>query len=517
MADDTPALTGPDLTAGVALSTIPDGGMLLGHAAGEAVLLARRGDAVFAIGAICTHYGAPLNDGLLAGETVRCPWHHACFDLRTGAALRAPALDPVAVWRVETAAGTIFVREKAELPRRPKTPPPIGAPASVVIVGGGGAGNAAAEMLRREGYDGPIAMLSADPAGPVDRPNLSKGYLAGTAGEESNPLRSPAFYAKHEIALKLGVEVAAIDLDAREVRLSDGGRLPFGALLLATGASPVRLGIPGADLPHVRYLRTLADARALVARAGAGQRAAVIGASFIGLEVAASLRARGVEVEVIAPDAIPMEKVLGAEVGTAIRELHESHGVRFHLGTTGKAIDPKGVTLDTGERIGADLVVVGIGVRPNLSLAEKAGLAMDRGVTVDTFLETSVPGVFAAGDIARWPDALTGEAIRVEHWVVAERQGQTAARNILGARERFDDVPFFWTEQYDFALAYVGHAEHFDSATIDGSLADRDCTVTYRRGDRALARAFVHRDLAGLRAEMEFERAMTGAAAKTSA
>jgi len=537
MSDEKAKLTGPDLTKGVELSTIPDGTMLLGHALGEPVLLARRGDEVFAIGAVCTHYGAPLEQGLLDGDTVRCQWHHACFSLRTGEALRAPALNPVSHWRVEhwhceevrdvarqftpvetpvgsvyvqeEFGGTVYVREKLESVIRPSQALEAGIPATVVIVGGGAAGNAAAEMLRREGYSGRITMLSADKSVPCDRPNLSKGFLSGAASDDSNPLRSEKFYKDHEIDLHLSTRVTTIDTAAREVRLADGTRHAYDALLLATGAEPVRLDAPGADLPHVHYLRTLADGRALVASALVAKRAVVIGASFIGLEVAASLRARNIQVRVIGTETVLMEKVLGPEVGNFLRKLHEDHGVTFHLGTTATTIDKQGVTLKNGERLEADLVVVGIGVRPSLSLAEQAGLAIDRGVVVNEYLESSIPGIFAAGDIARWPDRLTGERIRVEHWVVAERQGQTAAHNILGRRERFDYVPFFWTEQYDFGLAYVGHAEHWDKAEIAGALEGRDCAITYWRGGRKLAVAVVHRDLEGLHAEVEFERIMS--------
>lgn len=512
-------LNGPDLTQGVELTTIPDGTMLLGHALGEPVLLARRGDELYAIGAICTHYGAPLEQGLFDGEAVRCPWHHACFSLRTGEALRAPALDPVSVWRVEQVCdrarqltsvnkpvGAVFVREKLKSATRRSGPLGAGMPRSVVIVGGGAAGNAAAEMLRREAYPGSITMLSADDSLPCDRPKLSKGFLSGTDTEQSSLLRSANFYKDQNIDVRLSARVDAIDTKDRYVQLLDGSRHPYDALLLATGAEPVRLDIPGADLPHVHYLRTLADSRAIVAKASVSKRTVVIGASFIGLEAAASLRARNIEVHIVGIENTLMEKILGPEVGTFLRNLHEEHGVTFHLGTTATSIDARSVALKNGEVLQADLVVVGIGVRPAISLAEHAGLTIDRGVTVNEYLETNAPGVFAAGDIARWPDRLTGERIRVEHWVVAERQGQTAAYNILGRRERFEHVPFFWTEQYDFGLGYIGHAERWDSAEIEGSLKDRDCTITYRQGGRRLAMAVVHRDLEGLRAEVEFEK-----------
>jgi NADPH-dependent 2,4-dienoyl-CoA reductase/sulfur reductase-like enzyme/nitrite reductase/ring-hydroxylating ferredoxin subunit len=523
MSEEKVKLDGPDLARGVELSTISDGTMLLGHARGEPVLLVRQGNDVAAIGAVCPHYGGPLDQGLLVGDTVRCPWHHACFSVRTGDVLRGPARDPIPRWRVELVrdlapqatpalpfAGTVYVREKFESDDRPSHLIADDLPSSIVIIGGGTAGNEAAETLRREGYPGRITMLSADASVPCDRPNLSKGFLAGTASEESNLLRTADFYKEHDIDLRLGARVDAIDTTSGNVALADGSRLAYGALLLATGADPVRLDIPGGDLPHVRYLRTLADSRALVAASLTAKRAVVIGASFIGLEVAASLRARNIDVHVVAPESIPMEKVLGPEVGTFVRKLHEEHGVTFHLGTTAIAIDARSVTLKNGGNLDADLVVVGVGVRPAVALAERTGLAIDRGVAVNEYLETSVPGIFAAGDIARWPDRLTGERIRVEHFVVAERQGQTAARNMIGHREKFAAVPFFWTDQYDLTIAYVGHAERWDKVEIDGELEARNCSITYRLGGRKLAVATIFRDLDSLGAEVEFEKTIAG-------
>ena len=506
MSDEAPPLQGPDFAAGVALADIPENGMLLGHAQGEAVILARGASEIFAVGATCTHYGAPLCDGLVVGDTVRCPWHHAAFSLRTGEVLRAPALSPISCWRLEQRGGKAYVTGKqADAPARAATP---GQPESIVIIGGGPAGEAAAITLRREGYGGPVTLLSSDTALPCDRPNLSKNFLAGTAPAEWLALRSPEFFAENHIELRLNTRVARIDTAKRQLQLADGGTLAYGALLLATGAEPVKLPIPGAELPHVHYLRTQADGEALADAAKSAHRAVVIGASFIGLEVAASLRARNVQVHVVGLETCPMEKILGPQAGNFIRKLHEQRGVAFHLGTSAAQIGAHEVTLQSGEKLPTDLVVIGVGVRPATALAEQAGISVDRGVLVDEYLQTSAAGVFAAGDIASWPDRHSGERIRVEHWVVAGRQGQTAARNMLGRRERYDAVPFFWTEQYDFALGYVGHAKDWDHVDIDGSLDALDCTLSYRRGGRKLAVAVVHRDLEGLRAEVELERAM---------
>jgi len=496
--------SGPDLTRGVPVTSVKQGGSVVGQVDGEAVLLVRQEDEWLAIGATCSHYNGPLGEGLIVGETVRCPWHHACFSLRTGEALRPPALHPVTCYRVEVSAETVRVTGKVE---RKAAPARKNAPASVVIVGGGAAGDSAAATLRHEGYGGPITIVDPDADAPYDRPNCSKDYLAGNAPEDWLPLRSPEWDRDNGIDRLRGRRVATLRPGERRVELDDGSTRDYGALLLATGATPARLGpeVDRGGMP-VHYLRSLRDSRAIIAAAREGGRAVVIGSSFIGLEVAASLRARKMEVDVVGPDTRPLERVLGPTLGDFIRGLHEEHGVRFHLERKPAEITAGAVTLDRGERLTADLVVVGIGVRPNVELAQSAGLAVDRGVSVNERLETSAPGIYAAGDIARWPDPLTGERIRVEHWVVAQRQGQAAAQNILGLQRRFDAVPFFWSQHYDVAINYVGHAERWDVVDVDGDPSAHDCSVWFRRGDRTYAVATIFRDKESLETEAAMER-----------
>jgi NADPH-dependent 2,4-dienoyl-CoA reductase/sulfur reductase-like enzyme/nitrite reductase/ring-hydroxylating ferredoxin subunit len=495
---------GPDLTQGVALAELADG-KLAGHVGDQEVLLVHSGTKIFAIAAQCTHYHGPLSEGLVVGDSIRCPWHHACFDLRSGEAVRAPAIGSLACWRVEQRNGQVFVREKHEQPK-PRVKSLADAPDKIVIIGGGAAGFAAAEMLRRREFRGSIVMLSSDAAAPIDRPNLSKDYLAGKAPEDWMPLRPDSFYDEADIELRLNTEVIGIDTKARQVITAGGGKEAYDRLLLATGAEPVRLPIPGADQPHVHTLRSLADCRAIIDTAKGVRRALVIGASFIGLEVAAALRARNIEVHVVAPEKRPMERVLGPQMGDFVRALHEEHGVVFHLEDTVVAIEGHRAMLKSGGVLEAGLVVVGIGVRPRLALAERAGLAIDRGILVNAFLETSVTGIYAAGDIARWPDPYSSENIRVEHWVVAQRQGQIAALNMLGQREKFDAVPFFWSQHYDVPINYVGHAEQWDEITLDGDIKTKDCLLKYKRKSRVLAVASLFRDLASLQAEVKMER-----------
>jgi NADPH-dependent 2,4-dienoyl-CoA reductase/sulfur reductase-like enzyme/nitrite reductase/ring-hydroxylating ferredoxin subunit len=499
MSGNEPA-KGPDLSQWTEVSRIETTTPFAGQIGGEAVVACRVGNDVVAVGGTCTHYGGPLGEGLVASGTVRCPWHHACFDLRTGEPIAAPALSPIARYRVERDGGRFRLVEK--LPDAPMPKAGRG-PRSVAIVGAGGAGFAAAEMLRRHGHEGSITLVDADPDASSDRPNLSKDYLAGSAPEEWIPLRPSGWFAEQRIER---VMERAVSLDAGKKRLglASGKDLEAEAIVLATGAVPIRLPIPGGDLPHVFTVRTLADSRKIIAAASGAKRAVVIGASFIGLEAAAALRTRGLEVHVVAPEGVPMERVLGREVGLHVRSVHEAHGVVFHLGRTPEAIESGMVRLAGGTTLPADVVVMGVGVRPDLALAEKAGLRVDKGILVDRNLRTSAAGIYAAGDNARYPDPRTGEPIRIEHWVVAERMGQCVARNLLGENATFDAVPFFWSNHFEVSISYLGHAASFDRIDVSGSIEKDDCALAYRKGGKTLALATIGRNFERLEAELAF-------------
>lgn len=535
---------GPDFKNGIRLSALDDGQMLPGHIDGTAALAVRRGDAIHFIGAKCSHYGLPLEKGLVEGNEVHCPFHHARFCLNNGAAVGAPALDDIPSWHV-TRDGERFIAGERQLPQVSITlhaqathaadaamdavaatgaqPDALAAPASeateqsgkspfdqrVVIIGGGGAGHAAATMLRAEGHRGSITLLSADADLPYDRPACSKAVLNGTSQADDAILHTREDFAAQRIVVETRVNVSAIDPTARTVTSSDRRTWPYDALLLATGAEPKRLTVPGADLPHVHTLRTLDDARRLAEASQTAKRAVIVGASFIGLEAAASLRKRGLEVDIVSPAPLPMEKLLGESVSAQLRKLHESHGVRFHVGTTAASISHDRVGLDDGSHLDADLVLVGIGVAPRTALAEATGIHVDDGILVDAQLRTNIPGIYAAGDVARWPDPWDGAPHRIEHWVLAERQGQAVARAILGDAHPFRQVPFFWSMQYDVSLGYVGHIDAWDHVIEQGSLADKDWSMTYFKDGEPRAMALVKRNLDGLKMEAEMERRLS--------
>jgi NADPH-dependent 2,4-dienoyl-CoA reductase/sulfur reductase-like enzyme/nitrite reductase/ring-hydroxylating ferredoxin subunit len=495
--------TGPDFAQGIGLAEVSPGQTIAGRVGGDAVLLSNLDGRLFAIGGTCTHYGGTLADGVIERGAARCPLHHACFDLRTGTVLRAPALDPVDRWLVEVEGDRAFVRRKLE--GEPALPQQHGDVQRIVIVGGGAAGLACALELRRLGFEGDVTMLSADSDPPCDRPNLSKDYLGGEMPEEWLWLRGDDWYADNRVDLRLSTEVARIDAAGRTVHCESGEQFPFDRLLIATGAEPNRLKLPGFDAPNVFRLRSVADARTLAGQAHPGAHVAIIGASFISLEAAAALRHRGVEVDIISVEEVPLQHVFGTDLGRQLQALHERNGVRFHLSSVVAGFDGKAVELAGGERIAADFVLVAIGVRPRTALAESAGARVDNGVIVDSFLESSLPGIYAAGDIARYPDPISGEAARIEHWVVAERQGEVAAANMLGEATRFESAPFFWTVQYGVPLRYVGRASGWDAVTVEGNVESGSLVARYFVDGTHCATATIGRDRENLEDELILE------------
>lgn len=505
---DEPQAVGPDLTQGVTSADVPETGVLAGHVGEDKVLLARVEGRIVAVSGACTHYSGPLEKGLRVGDTLRCPWHHACFSLKTGAALEAPALAPLDRWKVEEADGRVVVKEKLDVEEKaPGSPSDL---KRIVIVGGGAAGLAAAQRLRELGYRGDLTLVSDDKTAPYDRPNVSKDYLAGEADPAWMPLKEDAFYADHKITLKLGTQVQTLDTAAKRLSLSGDQTLEYDALLLATGAEPNRPDTPGFDRPNVHLLRTQADADGLIDAAKTAKVVAVVGASFIGLEAAAAFITRGLAVHVIAPEDLPLGAKLGPELGGFIKGLHETKGVTFHLGRKVRGFDGAVLTLDDNATLRCDLVVVGVGVKPRLGLAKAAGIKTDKGVVVDARLLTSAEGVFAAGDIAEYPDPVSGARIRVEHWVAAERQGQIAAANMLGRDEPIAEPPFFWSAHYDASIRYVGHAESWDRIEVDGDLSQQDAEVRYIKDGAVLAVAAVGRDEAALKAAEDMRERARG-------
>jgi NADPH-dependent 2,4-dienoyl-CoA reductase/sulfur reductase-like enzyme/nitrite reductase/ring-hydroxylating ferredoxin subunit len=482
----------PDLVRdGFDPAAVDVGGMLAGTVDGEDALVVRNEDGLHALGATCTHYGGPLAEGAFDGRTVRCPWHDACFDVRTGQAERAPAFDPVVSYALEERDGRVHVTGPAEHAGVAARQTALREP--VVVLGAGAAGFAFVHRLRQRGYAEPVVVLSQDEAAPYDRPNVSKDYLAGGMDPSWMPLRGDGWYEEQGIDLRLGATVAAIDPGRRLLHLEDQSTVEYATLVYAPGAQPLRLDVPGAE--HAHLVRTIADADRLAAaveRAGEGGRAVVIGSSFIGLEAAASLAQRGLEVHVVAPEEVPLGGVLGPELGGIVQAIHTEKGEVFHLGRSVAEVDAGGVVLDDGTRLDADVVVFGVGVRPRTALAQTAGLEVDDGVLVDEALRTSDDDVLAIGDVARFP--FRGGTARVEHWVHAERQGQAAADILLGVAEAYADVPFFWSAHHGKGIHYSGHARDTSDRAVVGSVEERTLTVFYLEGDEVTALSSLGRD-----------------------
>ncbi len=495
-------LTGPDFKQGVSSKEFGHESKILGHADGEAVLVVQRGEEYFAVGAMCSHYGANLNDGVVTDHSIRCPWHHACFDLKTGAASKAPALNALPTWRTEVKDGMLYVREKHAAEQKP-----IAARTKehFAIVGSGAAGHAAAERLRQAGFAGMITIFTADSDLPYDRPNLSKDYLAGSAPPEWIPLRPEEFYKEHAITIRLGTKVSKLSSGEKKLHLENGESVSFDKCLLATGGTPNRPPILGAELPHVHVLRSFADCKSLIEGLGNAKKVMIVGAGFIGLEAAAAIRARGLEVSIVAPNEFPLDSVMGKEAGAFLQALHEKNGVQFYLGRSVKMITEKSVLFDNGKEPAADLVLLAVGIKPNLELAQGAGLLCQEGVVVNEFLETSASGIFAAGDIAYLPSPISGGRYRAEHWAVAQRQGQSAALNMLGQNQEHNDIPFFWSQQFGIVLNYVGNARDWTKAEVHGNLKGGSGAVAFYKQGQIAAVLTIGQDLASLKIEKALE------------
>ncbi len=435
------------------------------------IILVRVGHRILACGSKCTHYGGPLAEGVVTNHSITCSWHTACFDLTTGNMILPPALDHLPSYPVKVEDGEVYVG-KAMITPFPKIIEKDSR--TFVIVGAGAAGNAAAETLRREGFSGRIVMITAEADRPYDRPNLSKDYLAGTAQPEWIPLRSEKFYEIHQIEILFNHRVSKINPNKRLVHLASGGELPYDRLLLATGGVPRRPGISGISLEGAFLLRSLADAKSILSALASGKTAVVIGGGFIGMEGAASLTKRGLEVHVVTHEKFPMMRVFGERIGRYVQSMHEKHGVIFHPEKSVKEIlgihRVENVVLSDGNRIEADIVLSGMGIIPAVEYLDATGLVVDGAVPVDSRLQTKIEGIFAAGDIAVVPTPPTGEKIRCEHWVVAERLGRHAARAMLGNESPYDEIPFFWTRQYEEVLKYVGYAGDYDRIAYRGNV-----------------------------------------------
>jgi NADPH-dependent 2,4-dienoyl-CoA reductase/sulfur reductase-like enzyme/nitrite reductase/ring-hydroxylating ferredoxin subunit len=456
------------------------------------VLLIRSEGRVYACGNECSHYHAPLSDGLIAGHVVTCPWHNARFDIRDGNLVAPPGLNGVPSYETKIENGQVWIRQTG----KGIIPMPEGEDdRTFLIVGAGAAGNSGAETLRREGFAGRIVMVTGEDYGPYDRTMLSKDLLTGEAPAKWLPLRGQKFYDRLKIELMIEKPVTGVDPAGLAVTFADGTTMAADRILLATGGTPRTLPVPGADKGGCYYLRSRKDAEAILADLEAAKTAVVVGASFIGLEVACSLRAREIEAHVVAPEQIPLANIFGEQIGGRIKKTHEENGVIFHLGQTVTEFTGQQrvseVVLADGSRLKADLVIIGVGIEPAVDFLEDSGLVKDGAVPVNARLESSAQGIFAAGDIALVPDGRSGKPRRIEHWVEAGRQGKHAARCMLGSQEEYREVPFFWSKQYGSSLRYIGYAPGFDQVVFRGSVTDKFFLAGFYVNDKLAAAASV--------------------------
>ena len=472
------------------IADLPNGAMLSVEADGEKILLIRDGDVIHAVGATCPHAGAPLAEGIRDGDRIICPWHKAAFCIRSGALRDPPAVDSLPLYTATVENQRVLVG------KAPASAPSAPAPDQrlFVIVGAGAAGALAAQTLRQEGFNGRVVMLDQHNRVPYDRTVLSKYALSGEPNAEKSPLQSQAFYRQHRIERR-SAQVIRLDPARKQIECADGSTLTYDAALLATGANPSLPHLPGSHLQNVFLLRSRADAEAILAQAERSERAVILGAGFIGMEVAASLRERGLDITVVSKEQAPFERQLGARIGNAFVGLHQRKGVNFRLGQEIQALQGEtrveAVLLANGEALPADLVVIGFGVKPATEYLTGIETTHDGSVTVDAMLRVS-DSLYAAGDIARF--RYQDRLIRVEHWRVAQQQGRTAARNMLGQGVPYTAVPVFWTIQYMKRLDYIGHAEDWDDIIVHGDLEKPEFLAYYVKNGRVTAAAGLDRD-----------------------
>ncbi len=491
----------PTHHVGHAANLLKDGELKRFELEGKAVVVARVDGLYYAFGGDCTHYQAPLEKGVLKQHTLMCPWHHACFDIRSGTRLEPPALNDLPRYPVSIQAGELVVSLPEDNQTEPQGTTDSADGRQFVIVGGGAAGNAAAEALRRGGYTGQITLISAVSTVPIDRPNLSKDYLAGKAEADWMPLREAGWYAQRNIELLLNTTVTRIDRAAHKIRLDSGAERTYDKLLLATGGTPRLLtDVPGMALKGIFTLRSQADADAII-QAAHDKRLVLIGASFIAMEAAASLAERSLSTTIVGLEVVPFATVLGAEIGRLFQTEHEANGVQFRLNSGVEAFIGRdgvvtGVRLKGGEMLPADLILIGVGVRPATDFFIDSGLNLDekdKSVLVNEQLQTNDPAIYAAGDIAKWSNGEGGT--RIEHWRVAQQQGIVAAQQMIGQSDTITQhVPFFWTKQWKLDLRYVGHAEKWDEIIYRGQVQAGQFIAFYVAEGRLKAVAACQRD-----------------------
>lgn len=466
------------------------------------ILLIRRDDRVYAVGAYCTHNRAPLVRGVIHGDCLVCPWHNAYFDITTGDREEPPGLDSLSHYSVKIENNRVIVtvpesESGQRMPQMARYDTEID-PRTFAILGAGAAGIHAAQSLRVAGYQGRIVMVTKEDKLPYDRTTLSKNYFTGKVKKENIWLRSPEFYQQHQIEVQLDRTVTNVDVKTKTIAFQDGETITYDSLLIATGGKPRQLDVPGADLSNIFTLRSFADCELILEAAQNADRAVVIGSSFIGMEMASGLAQKGVKVTVVSPDSLPFEKILGKELGELFYRVHQEKGVTFQMGRKVRQLEGEGtvktVVLDNGDRLSTDLVVVGIGVEPVTDFIRGIDLhPQDRSIPVDKYLRAA-EDVYAAGDIARYPDWRTNDSIRVEHWRIAAQHGQIAAYNMAGKSIEFRGIPVFWSMQFEFPLRYVGHATEWDELIIDGDLTERKFIAFYVKDNRVLAAASSQRD-----------------------